>query len=68
MAFSLSAAFKKRLLQAVSAYFAPFHEKRAEIVAKPGYVDEVLAHGATKARTVARGVLNRVRDAVGLGG
>lgn len=59
--------FKKRLLQAVTDYFAPFREKRAEIIAKPGYVDDVLAQGAKKARSVARGVLDRVRDAVGLG-
>jgi tryptophanyl-tRNA synthetase len=59
--------FKKRLLQGVTDYFAPFREKRAEIVANPKYVDEVLAAGAEKARVVARKVLTRVRDAVGLG-
>jgi tryptophanyl-tRNA synthetase len=59
--------FKKRLLQAVTDYFAPFREKRAEIIADPKYVDQVLAEGAEKARTVARQVLGRVRDAVGLG-
>ena len=59
--------FKKRLLAAVSDYFAPFREKRAEIVADPRYVDRVLAEGAEKARVVARMSLARVRDAVGLG-
>jgi tryptophanyl-tRNA synthetase len=59
--------FKKRLLQGVSDYFAPFREKRAEIVADPKYVDRVLAEGAEKARSVARKTLARVRDAVGLG-
>jgi tryptophanyl-tRNA synthetase len=59
--------FKKRLLQATSDYFAPFREKRAEIIANPKYVDEVLAAGAEKARATARKVLGRVRDAVGLG-
>jgi tryptophanyl-tRNA synthetase len=59
--------FKKRLLAAVSDYFAPFREKRAEIVADPRYVDRVLAEGAEKARVVARKSLARVRDAVGLG-
>jgi tryptophanyl-tRNA synthetase len=58
---------KKRLLGAVTDYFAPFRERRQEILADPRYVDEVLAHGAEKARTVARAVLARVRDAVGLG-
>ncbi len=59
--------FKKRLLQATTDYFAPFREKRAEIVANPKYVDDVLAAGAEKARCTARKVLGRVRDAVGLG-
>lgn len=59
--------FKKRLLAAVTEYFAPFREKRAEIVADPKYVDRVLAEGAEKARAVARKTLARVRDAVGLG-
>jgi tryptophanyl-tRNA synthetase len=59
--------FKKRLLEGVTTYFAPFRERRAEIVADAGYVDKVLAEGAEKARVVARKTLSRVRDAVGLG-
>ena len=59
--------FKKRLLQGVTDYLAPFREKRAEIVANPKNIEEVLAAGAEKARAVARPVLNRVRNAVGLG-
>ena len=59
--------FKKRLLQGVTDYFAPFREKRAEIVADATYVDRVLAEGAEKARLIARKTLARVRDAVGLG-
>lgn len=59
--------FKKRLLQAMTEHFAPYRERRAEIVANPGYVDQVLAEGAEKARAVARQTLRRVRDAVGLG-
>lgn len=59
--------FKKRLLQGVADYFAPFREKRAEIVADPKYVDRVLAEGAEKACLVARKTLARVREAVGLG-
>ena len=59
--------FKKRLLQGVTDYFAPFRERRAQIVADPAYVDRVLAEGAEKARAVARKTLARVRDAVGLG-
>ena len=59
--------FKKRLLEAVTHYFAPMRARREEIVADPKFVDEVLAQGAEKARSVARKTLDRVRDAVGLG-
>ena len=59
--------FKKRLLEAMLAHFAPFRERRAEIVADPDYVNRVLAEGAEKARALARQTLNRVRAAVGLG-
>lgn len=60
--------FKKRLLEAVNRHFAPFRERRAEIVADAGHVDRVLAAGAEKARALARKTLARVKDAVGLGG
>jgi tryptophanyl-tRNA synthetase len=59
--------FKKRLLQGVTDYFAPYRARRDEILADKGYVDKVLAEGAEKARAVARKTLSRVRDAVGLG-
>jgi tryptophanyl-tRNA synthetase len=59
--------FKKRLLQGVTDYFAPYRARRDEILADQGYVEKVLAQGAEKARTVARQTLARVRDAVGLG-
>ena len=60
--------FKKRLLEAVTTHFAPMRARREEIVADTKLVDEVLAQGAEKARAVARKTLDRVRDAVGLGG
>jgi len=59
--------FKKRLLEAMLAHFAPFRERRAEIVADPAYVNRVLAEGAEKARAIARQTLNRIRAAVGVG-
>jgi tryptophanyl-tRNA synthetase len=58
--------FKKRLLEKTWSYFAEAREKRAEIVAKKGYVEDVLKAGATKARAVARKTMDRVRAAVGL--
>ncbi len=58
--------FKKRLADAYWDYFAPMRARRAEVVAQPGYVDEVLAAGALRAREEAAKVLARVRRAVGL--
>jgi tryptophanyl-tRNA synthetase len=58
--------FKKRLFEALWEYFAPMRRRRAEILAEPGYVDDVLAHGARQARAAASHVMQRVRTAVGL--
>lgn len=58
--------FKKRLFEALWEYFAPMRARRAEILARPGYVDEVLEHGARRARDIADATMDRVRAAVGL--
>ncbi len=58
--------FKKLLADAYWDYFAPMRVRRAEIEADPGYVDQVLAAGAERAREEAAKVLSRVRRAVGL--
>ncbi len=57
---------KKRLADAYWEYFAPMRARRAEILADPSYVDQVLADGARRAREEASKVLGRVRKAVGL--
>jgi tryptophanyl-tRNA synthetase len=56
----------KRLADAYWDFFAPMRARRAEIVADAGYVDQVLAAGAERARAEAAKVLGRVRRAVGL--
>lgn len=58
--------FKKRLAEAYWDYFAPMRARRAEILADPGYVDQVLAAGALRAREEAAKVLDRIRHAAGL--
>jgi tryptophanyl-tRNA synthetase len=58
--------FKQRLFEAIWGYFAPMRERRAEILARPGYVDEVLDDGARRAREIAIGTMDRVRAATGL--
>ena len=58
--------FKKRLFGAVWEYFTPMRQRRAEILADPGFVDGVLRDSAEKANAIANGVMARVRKAVGL--
>jgi tryptophanyl-tRNA synthetase len=58
--------FKKTLFERLWEFFGPIRERRAEIEAKPEQVEQVLAHGASRARLVADGVMARVRSAVGL--
>ncbi|MEO5714270.1 MAG: tryptophan--tRNA ligase [Luteolibacter sp.] len=58
--------FKKRLAEAYWDYFAPMRARREEILADPGYVDQVLADGALRAREEASKVLDRIRLAAGL--
>lgn len=57
---------KKRLADAAETYFGPARERRAELVAKPGYVKQVLGDGAAAARKKAREVLERAQAACGL--
>ena len=41
-------------------------QRRKEILAQPGYIDEVLTEGAEHANAIANEVMARVRSAVGL--
>jgi tryptophanyl-tRNA synthetase len=59
--------FKKRLFECIWERFAPFRARRAELAAAPEKLDLILAEGARKARAVALPVIQRVRDAMGLG-
>jgi tryptophanyl-tRNA synthetase len=57
---------KKRLLQLIDEYFAPFRERRRELEADTDYVMDVLKDGGMRARAIARQVMHRVREATGL--
>ncbi len=57
---------KKRLVELVIKYFAPYRQKRTELENNIGYVKEVLADGARRAKAVAAKVLEQARQAVGL--
>jgi tryptophanyl-tRNA synthetase len=58
--------FKKQLFAKLWDYFEPMRQRRAEILAHPDYIDEVLAKGAARANTIADQVMARVRSAVGI--
>ena len=57
---------KGRLAERIIAHFAPYHEKRAELAAHPGRVEEILRAGAAKARKVAQSTMAEVRGKLGL--
>jgi tryptophanyl-tRNA synthetase len=57
---------KKRLLESIEEYFAPFRERRRELEADPDYVMDVLTDGGRRARGVAQQVMHKVREATGL--
>ncbi len=57
---------KKALFEHYWNSFADARRKRAELAANLDYVNQVLAGGATKARTLARQVLKRARKNSGL--
>jgi tryptophanyl-tRNA synthetase len=57
---------KGKLADNMSAHFAAYVERRAELVANPGRIEEVLAMGAAKARTFAQRTLGEVHKKLGL--
>lgn len=57
---------KKELFAALMDYFAPFRNKREELVKHLDYVHEVLRKGAARANAVADDTMTKVRKAVGL--
>ena len=57
---------KKLFAKNLNAHLAPFREKRAEIAQNPDSVWDVLHDGAKRARVIAEGVMEEVREAIGL--
>ncbi len=57
---------KKMLLDKINAHFESARQKRKQLDAERGYVEEVLRKGAQKARAEARKTMELVRVAVGL--
>ena len=58
---------KQRLAAGVIAHFAPLRERRAEYAADPQRLDDIIADGCARARTVARATMDLVHAAMGIG-
>jgi tryptophanyl-tRNA synthetase len=57
---------KEELFVAIRDHFAPFAERRRELLSDPEGVRRILAWGADKARQTARKVMRKVRKKTGL--
>jgi tryptophanyl-tRNA synthetase len=56
---------KRELAGNMAAAFAPIRERAAELAAAPERVDEILATGAERARSLARETIREVKDRMG---
>lgn len=59
-------ACKKVITGKIEKILEPVRERRAEILKRPGYVEDVLHEGAERARREARETMAAVREAVGM--
>ena len=57
---------KTKLAKALNAHLEPKRARRAELLAKPAALREILFEGSRRARAVAQETMNRVRTAVKL--
>ncbi|MBW5486667.1 tryptophan--tRNA ligase [Streptomyces bambusae] len=59
-------ALKRDVAEAVVEMLRPVRERHAELAADPGAVEKVLRTGAERARAIARPVVDRAYEAIGL--
>ncbi len=53
---------KKNLASALNSAMEPFRQRRAEFAARTGYVEEIAADGAERARAIARETIREVKE------
>ena len=58
---------KKLLAERLLQFFGPARERRAELAAKPGHVEQVLGDGAAKLAPIATETMRQVHERMGLG-
>jgi len=56
---------KRTLAESMAAHFAPIRERARELEAKPARVEDILAAGAERARSIARETLREARELMG---
>jgi tryptophanyl-tRNA synthetase len=57
---------KQKLVRAINTKLDPMRERRAEVLAQPKRVREILMDGSSRARVIARETMTQVRDALKL--
>ena len=57
---------KDLLAHSINTVLNPMREKRAELLANPGHIREIVFDGSSKASAIARETMKRVREAVKL--
>jgi tryptophanyl-tRNA synthetase len=57
---------KQLLYEKIEAYFAPARERRKQLAADPGYVENILRKGAERARAEAQQTMALIRQATGI--
>jgi tryptophanyl-tRNA synthetase len=60
-------AHKKQMASVLNAFLSPFREKRTAYESDRDLVDEIIADGNERARTVARATMAEVREAMHMG-
>ncbi len=57
---------KRHLADSINEYLMDFRERRADLKARPGYVQEIFHEGATKAKAIAVETIAEVYEKMGL--
>ena len=57
---------KRKLTVAINNFLDPIRERRAEYVARPGFIEEMIRDGNTRVRAIAAETVQMVEEAMGL--
>jgi tryptophanyl-tRNA synthetase len=57
---------KEKLSSAINTLLDPIRERRQEVLARPGWVREIIMDGSSRAREIAKETIGLVREAIGI--